>query len=84
MYDELLSNKYDDISKLYKIAALNKLKYAFLYSKIMDKIIDEKKKVYNKSVGIDIESLFKETAKTIGCANNVEYMIEAFKAIDDV
>lgn len=42
------------------------------------------KKVYNKSVGIDIESLFKETAKTIGCANNAEYMLEAFKAIDDV
>ena len=47
LHDELLSNKYDDISKLYKIAALNELKYAFLYSKIMDKIIEAEKKVFD-------------------------------------
>ena len=47
LHDELLSNKYDDVSKLYKIAALNELKYAFLYSKIMDKIIEAKKKVFD-------------------------------------
>ena len=43
--------------------------------------------VRSKSVGIDQESLFKETAKALGCGTsgqNILYLADAYSYIDEV